>query len=177
MSDDHDERPTPDLGYPAQIEPARQRVRTPAAGVPIYIPPELSRRRRSDSEIDNGDSAATDVLTAVVSSEVERFARRKLRRLRGAVWAALVASGGAILAVFGRMLDAREADGIGKQRLEYLERELMILRTSRDGRRADDQPTLPSWLRFVPSTGASPVVTDQASRPAAQPQNPATRGP
>ncbi len=134
-----DERPTPELGYPVQVEPHRRRP--PVMGVPVDRP-----SRRNMHEDDDSEDRPESGLVAMVRLEVARAERRKFRRVWGAVAGSLVGAGGAVIAVVVKMLDGREAEGIDKQRLRYLEQEVLYLRSRIDSApaaRRDEQPVWP----------------------------------
>lgn len=156
LDDDNqeDERPTPGRGYPVQR-------RTPSNGVPAYEPPRRARSRADTDEID-----------PVLADAFEALVRRKLRWIWRAVGGALVVAGGALLGVLGKMLDAREQTGAEKQRMQYLEREVQILRSNHDRWRDEDRPS-PMWR---PMTGASPlpqrIPSMQPAAPSAQKDQP-----
>jgi hypothetical protein len=110
---DHDERPTPDLGYP--VQPERRRVRTPVMGVPEYIPPIRARSRADtdDLEIDPDLERAFDVLL-----------KRRLRPVKAVLGiVATLAIGGVGGAIKGAIDGARTSER-DRVRIEHLERDL-----------------------------------------------------
>jgi hypothetical protein len=139
-----DDMPTPELGQPLQLPPDESvsRRRTPVHGVP-YAVADRPSHRVIPVEADDGAPLGTldDRVTAL-----ERAARDARRLAYGAVGGAITALG----AILIWALNAREAAGVDKTRLLYLERavdrlEAHVLRPSGPRRDRDrDEPDEPA---------------------------------
>lgn len=162
MSDDLEERPTPDRGYPAQPEP-RRRVRTPPLGVPVpgaigrdsarelpvltdYEPPRVHTRARSRADTDELE----------VDAELERafnvLLKRRLRPYRVLLGAAFTFAVGAAGGAVKSAIDGARASERQLVRIEVLERDLDRVQNRLEPPRREPPALVPSA-----TTAASPV--------------------
>lgn len=129
-----DDMPTPELGQPLQLPPDESvsRRRTPVHGVPEYLPERASHRVIVVDPHPQDETTATSQFAKLVSGEVERALKRKLRHL----WTGLAGlAGGLVVAIVGAgkalLADAR-TDGAERERAETMRRDVDRLRKEID---------------------------------------------
>lgn len=153
-----DERPTPEY-LPAQPDPTDSVRRRASNGVPIVIHSEpvqrIRRPHETDDDMDSQDSGA-DPLEAKIKRVFERLERRRMRKVWTAIGTAIVSAGGALVAFVVGAMDKREAEGVDKQRLRYLEEEVRYLRFRGDRPSRDERPDYPPWPPSYPSMAPAP---------------------